>query len=78
MAFNGLCCICETAGEYKYLQERASTSIHLYKGMTSGLLLYFIASEYPILNVLLVFNRESVLESLEHKSHVTALDPSHP
>lgn len=50
----------------------------LFKGIKCGLLLYFIAFEYPTLHVLLSFSCESVLESLEHKSHVTALDPSHP
>lgn len=78
MGFNGLCHICEVASEYKYLQETGLTSIHSFKGVENGLLLYFIASEYPTLNVCLSFNCESVLESLERKSHVTALDPSHP
>lgn len=78
MALDRLCCICEVASGYKYLQERGSTSIHLFKGIKSGLLLYFTASEYPTLNALLSFSCESVLESLEHKSPITALDPSHP
>lgn len=34
--------------------------------MKNGLLLFFIASEYPTPNSLLSFNCESVLESLEH------------
>lgn len=76
MAFDGLCYIYKVASEYKYLQERCSTNIHLFKGIKKMHCSFFIASEYTKPNSLLSFNCESVLEGLGYKSHVIALDPS--
>lgn len=76
MAFNGLCYIYKVTSEYKYLQERCSTNIHLFKDIKKKMhYSFFIASEYTKPNSLLS-NCESVLEGLEYRSHVIALDPS--